>query len=538
MANKQSVPGMALGGGALRQGMKNVTATTNVHREMPVNNALDAFVGVTEAAASGADFYQKYKNAGQQYKADNILQTNREQLQSAGSEEEFDNILRNFEVSFPSEFSEDSWGRNFWNNNGSKLLDAHRKDAERIKAVKQFEFGKSSLTSSLMDNQNLLANSSGDKGRMLLDKGLEDIAATPFLNEGEKENYRSGFIRNGVLNLALNDPRAATSYMENNMPASENREVLNNRLNEIQRLSEKVARDAAEDDERLQKISDYGQQMQLWVEKERGNLSDAEFYVLTAEDDKDGLWAMREERTQAPLGMLYKTVRKMGQGEKLSADEARDAGNYLISAYRQNKIGLDEAADLQERIMQAATDKTEARRFFDNEAAGLADKILLPDIDAAAGDVPAETFMDKKAKLAFEINDIYNAKRDILTGVFEEQGGKLTPAYARRINQQALRETREEMGLAENSGEPVKFGVLKRMLGTYYTGGDESAVWQRFCDEAPYAEDKKALFRKIAAEEERKVLSYPQFDSYAEVEAAGLEKGDRFYLRGRLATKA
>ncbi len=537
MANRQSVPGMSTGGGMLRSGMKNVTAITNVQREMPVNNALDMVIGVAETAKAGVDFYKNYQQDAQGYKADELLQENREKLQNAQSEEEFDNIYKNFESTLHSHFGEDRWGREFWGKNGSRLLDAHRKDAERIKAGKQFDFGKSSLTSALMDNQNLLAGSAGDKGTLLLDKGVADIEATPFLDAGEKNDYRNGFIRNGVLNLALNDPEAAAAYAEKNIPESEGKEALRSRLAEAGKLRDSVIKEAAEEEERRQKISDYGQLMNLWAEKERGNISEAEFYVLTAEDDKDGLWGMREEKTQAPLGMLYRTVRKMGGGEKISAEEARDAGNYLISAYRQNKIGLDEAADLQERVMTAAADKTAARRFFDNEAAGLADRVLLPDVDAGKGSA-ADMFMDKKARLALEINDIYNAKKEMLAGVFQEQGGQLTPAYERRISKQALRETREEMGLVENNGEPVKFGALKRILAGYFTAGDDKAVWQRFYEEAPYADDKTALFRRIAAEEERKILAYPQFDSYAEAEAAGLEKGDKFYLRGRLAEKA
>ena len=93
------------------------------------------------------------------------------------------------------------------------------------------------------------------------------------------------------------------------------------------------------------------------------------------------------------------------------------------------------------------------------------------------------------------------------------------------------------MGIVENTGAEVSVSGLKRVLKNVYTGNDEREVWRRFYAKAPYAEDKKALFKQIAAEEERRELSYPQFDTLAELEDAGLLRGEKFYFKGRLAVK-
>ena len=41
--------------------------------------------------------------------------------------------------------------------------------------------------------------------------------------------------------------------------------------------------------------------------------------------------------------------------------------------------------------------------------------------------------------------------------------------------------------------------------------------------------------RRIATEEQKRELSYPQFETYDEVMQAGLAPGDWFYFKGRLA---
>lgn len=537
MANKQSVPGTALNGAMLRTARQNTPIPVEIKRELPTNNTLDIAIGLTEGVKKASSFMIDYTREQQAYAADEMLQNNRQQLKAANSPEEFEQLANTIEDNMRNYFMDSAEGKEFWINNGDRLLNAHRRDVGRIREQKNLDFAKLSLNDSLAQNQNLLAKSSGSKGELLLDRGLKDINTTPLLNDDEKLNYRQGFVRNGLLNLALNDPDMAISYADKYVDAGDEREALKQRLTDAKKLREDALQKTEAEGKRKQEISEYGQQLSLWAEKEKGNLSEAEFYVLTAEGNDDSLFKANEEITSAPLKTTYQLIKKMSNGETLSAVEARDAGQALVSAYQQKKIGLNEVADLQEKLMSAAVDKSLAEKYFNKGAYMLADKAFLPDVEVNAGDEIAEAFMEKKAQLMFEINDVYNAKREMITNVFLEQGGQLTPAYERRFNQQALRETRDELGLMENSRENLSFGALRRLVKNFYTGSDEKGVWQRFYDEAPYVDDKKALLKKIAAEEERKELSYPQFDNFAEVEAAGLEKGEKFYLRGRLAVR-
>ncbi len=538
MANRQSVPGAGLGGAMLKTGIKNTPIPVEVERVVPENNTLGMIADAAEGAKNALAFMEKYKKNQATYEADQLLQHNRAQLQNASSAEEFEQVANSIEDSMKSYFSDDAVKKDFWLNNGDRLLNAHRLDVARIKEQKDFDFGRESLNNSLAENQKILATASGDKGRLLLDSGLTDIAATPFLSDEDKEIYRSGFVRNGILNLALNDPDTAMAYADKYVPAEKGRDELKQHLAEAKNLREAALQKVAAEQQRVDDINEYGKQLSFWAERERGNINDAEFYVLTAEGNDGALAKASEAKAATPLKTTYALIKKLSQGETLSAEETRDAGLALVSAYKQNKIGLEEAVDWQNKVLAAAADKSLAAKYFDKNAYALADKVFLPDIDVRAGDTAAEEFMEKKAQLMFEINDVYNAKREALTNVFTEKGGQLTPAYERRFNQQALRETREELGLMENVDSNLDFGTLRRMMKNFYTGSDENAVWQRFYNEAPYADDKKALFKKIAEEEERRELFYPQFDTFAEVEAANLAKGEKFYLRGRLAVKS
>ena len=143
--------------------------------------------------------------------------------------------------------------------------------------------------------------------------------------------------------------------------------------------------------------------------------------------------------------------------------------------------------------------------------------------------------MEHKAKLAFDIYQNYYGRKTALAEEFTAQGGQMTPAAAKKIGRQALAETAAELNLKETPGDAPSFVELRRTLKSSYSGSGERRIWERFAKEAPYAEDKTAVMRRIATEEQKRELSYPQFETYDEVMQAGLAPGDRFYFKGRLA---
>ena len=75
------------------------------------------------------------------------------------------------------------------------------------------------------------------------------------------------------------------------------------------------------------------------------------------------------------------------------------------------------------------------------------------------------------------------------------------------------------------------------MLSKYYSGNDMGEIWRKFYKIAPFYDDKKEALKKIAIEQQKLELSYPVFNSIKEVMNSGLDVGDKFYFKGRLAVK-
>lgn len=535
MANRQKVPAMGGSGVMALQPTRAVPVPVGLKREYAGN-------GMTEFLSEAADVanvaLQKKKKSDFEtmtYETDETLQKYRAQLTNAQSSDEFEMIAQAAEDDLKNRFSDRFNGAEYWAERGGDILRENRKDIEKLRQKKNFDFGKNSLDEMLANNQNLLAHSAGKKGGVLLDRAVAEIDATPFLQDEEKKQYRDGYLKTGILNLALNDPEQAQSMADKYLP--DFRDELKKRIDNTQALRKAYEQEENKRQQRAKDIADYQQAFSYWQAKEEGSINPAEFYVLTAENKPDTLWGEREQRSATPLADAYRIIKKINSGDKLSADEMRDAGNSLIAAYKQNKIGLEEVGELHNQLMLAEGDKSSSGLLFDKDVDELADRVLMPDVEATAGSPYAQEFMEEKAKLAFQIYENYYSKKTALADEFAEQGGMITPALEKRFRKQALAETRAEMGIVENSGEDVSASSLRRVLKNVYTGQNERDIWRKFYAKAPYAEDKKALFKQIAAEEQRRELSYPQFSSLEELENAQLLKGEKFYFKGRLAVK-
>lgn len=533
MANKQSVPSMSGNGVMALQPVKATPIPVGLKREFAGNSMTQL---LQETAETGSLALQKKKKVDfekMNYESDEILHNYRLQLANAQSTEEFDAISKTAEDDIKNRFQGRFNGAEYWAERGGDILKAHRNDVSKLREKKNFDFGKSSLNEMLATNQNMLAKSFGSKGDTLLSRAVAEIDSTPFLSQDEKTQYRDGYLKTGILNLALNDPDKAAVLADKYLPNSAGE--LKGRIDNTRALREEAEKLEKEQKQREEDIAEYRQAFSYWQAKEEGRIKPAEFYVLTAENKPDTLWGERENRSETPLADAYRIVKKINGGEKLSAEELRNAGNHLIAAYKQKKLGLDEVSELQNQLMLAEGDKSFSGLLFDKDVDALADKVFMPDADGREGYL--QDFMEEKAKLAFQIYENYYSKKTALADEFAEQGGVITPALEKRFRKQALAETRQEMGIVENSGADVSVSGLKRVLKTVYTGSNEREVWRRFYEKAPYAEDKKALFKQIAAEEQRRELSYPQFSSMAELEEANLLKGEKFYFKGRLAVK-
>lgn len=535
MANRQKVPAMGGSGVMALQPARAVPVPVGMKREYAGNGMTEFLSDAADVAGLALQKKKKVDFENMNYETDEVLQKYRAQLSNAKSAEEFDMIAKTAEDDLKSRFSDRFNGPEYWSERGQDILRENRRDVEKMRQRKNIDFGKDSLNEMLANNQNMLAHTSGQKGSILLDRAVAEIDATPFLEGEEKKQYRDGYLKTGILNLALNDPDKARTMADKYLP--DVRDELKKRIDSTQALREAYEKEENARRQREADIAEYNQAFSYWKAKEEGSINPAEFYVLTADNKPDTLWGERENRSATPLSDAYRIIKKINSGNKLSAEELRDAGNSLISAYKQNKMGLEEVGELQNQLMLAEGDKSFSGLLFDKDVDELADKVFMPDVEAGGNSPIAQDFMEEKAKLAFQIYENYYSKKTALADEFAEQGGQITPALEKRFRKQALEETRAEMGIAENTGGEVSLSGLRRVLKNVYTGNNEREIWRRFYAKAPYAEDKKALFKQIAAEEQRRELSYPQFSSLEELEEAQLLKGEKFYFKGRLAVK-
>lgn len=534
MANRQTTPRPGLAGAMAKRGVNARPVTPTAVRHIAGNGTLAAAQTLVEAGENLAEETARDKEDKMKLEAAASLKAYRRAMQGAGSQDELDTLAKESEKALKSQFAATPEGKSFWQKHGDSILTAARTDSGRIKAEKQADFGRSTLEAFLADSQNLLADTdNAAQGGNLLKAGADKIAATPFLSPEQKQTYRDGYLKTGILNLALHTPEAADAAAQQYFAGDE---TLARKIAETGRLSRGDREFAEQRQARQNGIAAFGKASSLWQKHERGEISDAEYFVLTDGNDGDLLWSEREDRSSAPLFAAYQAIRQMNGGAELSAEEVRDAGNNLASAYYRGEIGLDEAAALQDQLVLAQSDPA-AAKLFDTAADEAIDRAFMRDVPLKTGmDAAAQAMMESKAKLAFGIYQDYYARKTALVDDYTAQGGAMTPLAAKRIAKQALDESLAASGL-KTAGEAAGFGELRRTLRQVYSGGDEQRVWQKFAAVAPYSEDKHNAMRQVAAEEQRRELALPRFETYDEVAEAGLEPGDRFYFRGRLAVK-
>ncbi len=533
MKHEQTVPQMGL-----RKDVREAkfTGIGAVKREYGGNPTLDLLVAGTQTASKVLAKKKELDLEQMTLESDRTLNGYRQLLGEATSEEDFDRIAKEAEDDLSTRFNDRFFGSEFWEEHGDNILNAHREDVEKIREKKQFDFTKQSLNDVLGQNQNMLAYSEGKRGDTLLARGMDIIDKTDFLDDEEKNKYRDEYLKTGILNLALND--ADEAYKMVDKFSLKQGDDVKKQIMQTRNLSEEAVK--AQENKRLRdkEIAEYNQTFAYWQAKERGEIKPSEFFVLTAGKDDEMLWGDFDNRSETPLADAYKIVKRINNGEQLSAQDIRLAGNQFISAYRQKKLGLDEVGALHNQLILSQVGENGSQLLFDNDVDKLVDLVLLPDVEISGKKSLADDFMENKAKLAFDIYETYYSKKTALADEFVERGGEITPALEKRFRKLALKETREEMGLKENVSGDLSFSELKRVLKNAYVGFDERNVWRKFYEKAPYVEDKKALMRQIAMAEQKKELSYPQFDTLAELESSGLGVGERFYFKGRLAVKA
>ncbi len=491
-----------------------------------------------------ADKFKKTEDERLAMQADMSLKATRQALENAQSPEQLNEIVKNNDKILAAQFDGDVNVIDFWKNHGDEILAANQNDTRKIIAKKQIDFGKQSLNSMLADNQNLLAETQDElKADKLLQMGTVEIQNTPFLNEKDKETYRQEYLKTGILNLALHNPDAADKAVDTYFNDETLKSALKNHIQQTKSLNADFLNKEQQKQSRLTDINRLSDLQNLWQKKERGEISPAKYFVLAQNVDAQNsltgrVWGDTEQRSDTPLTETYRLVRKMNEGAQLSPQELSDVSNYLVNAYRQNKLGFEETAALQNQLIAAQVDKNTADLMFDKEIDVLADKAFGADVAASLtrGDVVAKILMEDKAQFALNLYQNYYAQKTALTSALLQNGGQLTPLTEKQISRTALDNVTNDLKLKiNNSHEAVSFGELKQALQSAYSGTDVLPIWKKYAQTAPYSDDKIETMRQIARDMQRKELSYPQFNSYEELMNADLAPGDKFYFKGRLA---
>ena len=468
-------------------------------------------------------------------KADSLLQNYRIVLGQAKSSDEFESVALSMNEEIKNFFMSSESGKDFWNKHGDKIIENNNLDLEKIRVKKEYDFGKNALKMMLADNQSLLVGADGNKGGLLLEDGVREIENTKFLDDEEKKKYRQGYLKTGIYNLALSDIDGAKEQA-NKYKLSLGDDFIKS-IDELEALKIKQKQTEIVKNERKEFVKRFGNALNLWQQKEKGAILEPEYYVLSKEYEDVGLDVNYNSlKNRLPMSEAYAVVKKMNSGEVLEIDEICSASKALIGAYNNRKMNLDEVSHLQNKLMYSQEEGNSIIDFLDAEVDELVDNIFIKDISARSRE--AMNIMEEKARLGLLINDAYYDKKMALMTKFNKEGGKITPKVDRIIKKQALNEIKTEFGYMENWGGSLDFAQLKSILKIYYNGNDDNEIWEKFYKKAPFCEDKRGLLKKLAIEQQKIELNYPNFNSWAEVLDADLGENDKFYFRGRLARKA
>lgn len=527
--NEQTVPSMQKGGALLRNEANGVLLPVGLKRYAAGGEMLGGISDVLKKTAQLANERNKYEEEKNRLYADAVLNEYKLALSNAKNPEEFDSIATSIDGDVKNVFSLNEGGKIFFEKYGNKLLEENRKDIEKIRNLKEYDFGKNSLKSMLANNQSMLVNAMSKKGDVLLSRGVDEINKTKFLDDKERDELRKEYLTTGILNLALSDENEAYNQAKKYMADVD--DGLVNKIGEIskfRKLDEENKLNAENKKKFIKQISDA---TSLWQQKERGEIGNAEFFVLSSQYDDE----IFGKNNSGDLVDAYKILKKMNNGNELSNDEIKNAENGLINAYKKGKMGFDQVASLQNKIIEAQSDSNLAKRFFDNDIEEFVDSVFVKDVEAT--DFVSKKIMEDKARLGLDIYETYYGKKMALFQDFINQGGILNSQAEKVLGKKALEETKNELGYKENIGLGVSVAELKPLLRQYYSGNNEEEVWENFYKQALFSDNKKEVLKNVARQQQRIELGYPKFNSLREVEEASLNTGDKFYLNGRLTVK-
>ena len=401
MANKQILAAPHLGEQALLQSAQPTAFNAVLKRE----NEDDFLLATTRTALNAEKKYlrqtDRIKNDNFRLKADTVLNVCRAQLYQAQNNDDFDEVANNTPLMLESCFDGSDDEKKFWQEHGENLLNAHKIDVENIRLQKDGEFEKNDLNQMLFETQKVLGETFIDDAHNVLAQGVSAIDNTKHLSDEEKQTYRQKYLTGGILNLALQNADEAEQARQQYLPDDED---LKSKLSKVRELTASYEKQVKEEQLYQHKMAQLNEAVQLWQRLERKEINPAKYYVLSQLEGDLPLLEDDGKYLQAPIVAVYRALRQNGS-KRIEAEQLREWQNYLVSAYRQDEIDLDNVMWWQNNLLSKAQSK---QKILDDEICTQADKKFGEDKDERTPEALA--FMEKKAKFVFGILPDYEEK--------------------------------------------------------------------------------------------------------------------------------
>jgi len=488
MANKQRIPAVNLGGVNLKEKMKTVSVSTDVHTLAEENGELSLWKTTVDVGHDYLSARHKLEQKNLRLKAAATLGIYHQQLANAVSLEEFDELNTNVAARFEKDVKEEKGGDDFWCECGADMLATYQSDMAALREDKAREFGRTSLENMLADSENVFAVNAALEADDILKQGVDEIDNSPFLADDERENYRNLYLKTAALNMALVSPEKAKKAAQKYAVLDEDLKL---KIDETEKLTQNARAKELENNERQSALKNLTEACMLWQKKEEGTINEAQYFVLTAGKEQIFDEANNDENA---LVKAYQFLRRLNNKENFAPDDLKAATAHLAFAYKQGKLGLDETTALQNQLLLSTQDKNKAKLLFEQTPDILADKILAEDTESTLPE--AKIFMEEKAKTAFEIYDTYYTQKTTRADDFLKSGGVMTAGVLRKLSREALGDVCEMFGF-KDSDDICSFEELNQMLADVSSVEDKKRIWQKFVSEAPYADKKKELMAKL-----------------------------------------
>ena len=163
----QNIPAMQRGGAMLKNNVEDVLLPVGLKRYVAGG---EIYTGASDVLSKIAKLMEERNNNEEEENrlyADAVLKEYKTALSNTNNANEFDDIASRIDEDFKKIFSTNEAGKKFFRKYGDELLEENRKDVEKLRVLKEYDFGQKTFKSMLANNQSMLINAENKKGDMI-----------------------------------------------------------------------------------------------------------------------------------------------------------------------------------------------------------------------------------------------------------------------------------------------------------------------------------------------------------------------------------